>query len=92
MKPGRDLDALIAEKVMGSENNCPHYSTDITAAWEVVEKFHKIDVSHTFDGWFCSIDTSDEYGQNGTWSHAQGQSAPHAICLAALNVVGEEEG
>lgn len=56
MKPGRELDALIAEKVMrwnrehdecglppgvyGSDNiqPFPHYSTDISAAWEVVEK------------------------------------------------------
>jgi hypothetical protein len=49
MKPGRELDALIAEKVMGLFTNgepdfgytyetIPPYSTDIAAAWEVVEK------------------------------------------------------
>lgn len=60
MKPGRELDALVAEKVMGwtgvgpdvdaeiygwpSGHNkelgvywVPHYSTDISAAYEVVE-------------------------------------------------------
>jgi hypothetical protein len=56
MKPGRELDALIAEKVMGKKlpisvgwwtcdklpegsiEICPFYSTDIAAAWQVVEK------------------------------------------------------
>ena len=63
MKAGRELDALIAEKVMGDrlikrgkwrgywdcgrgmhysdEDGGPlHYSTDIAAAWRVVEKLH----------------------------------------------------
>ena len=54
MKVGRELDALIAEKVMGelgklrqSEHNLmlphdvllPYYSTQIADAWLVVEKF-----------------------------------------------------
>lgn len=62
MKAGRELDALIAEKVMGlhswvrrneddpgcsicgkGENtghrSYPYYSTDIAAAWEVLDKF-----------------------------------------------------
>lgn len=44
MLPGRELDALIAEKVMGIPSRdvyldpVKHYSTDISAAWEVVEK------------------------------------------------------
>jgi hypothetical protein len=64
MKAGRELDALIAERVMGWHNNrdnpnesgmwgimdyradgspvlaadFPEYSTDMAAAWEVVEK------------------------------------------------------
>src|SRR5437763_10661229 len=59
VKPGRELDALVAERVMGwaVERNTvdsepivmfskpgeyygpvPPYSTDIAAAWEVVEK------------------------------------------------------
>jgi hypothetical protein len=58
MKPGRELDALIAEKVMGQklhqsafhgflwfgEDGFPvkPYSTDIAASWEVVEKIKTI--------------------------------------------------
>jgi hypothetical protein len=63
LKPSRELDALIAEKVMGWrpmqsfpfkqedwpafcdldgreiwQGDIPHFSTDIAAAWEVVEK------------------------------------------------------
>lgn len=55
MNPSRELDALIAEKVFGFEliddfwfkdetkitMRIPLYSTDIAAAWEVVEKIHK---------------------------------------------------
>jgi hypothetical protein len=62
MEPGRELDALVAEKVMGWKDERPQYdqcmvvnenvggmlgpirvfapSTDISAAWEVVEKMH----------------------------------------------------
>ena len=37
---GRELDRLIAEKVMGitRDGEIPAYSTDISAAWTVVEK------------------------------------------------------
>lgn len=65
MKAGRELDALVAEKVMGrnltlekelTEHemwlsqlmpeiiiHIPHYSTDIAAAWEVVEKVRTLE-------------------------------------------------
>jgi hypothetical protein len=60
MPAGRDMDALVAEKLMGwkyhpkwnvftspngLENDgstIPNYSTDIAAAWKVVEKMTKI--------------------------------------------------
>ena len=50
LEPGRDLDALVAEKVMGIDLTgerpdlpirgigCAPYSTSIAAAWKVVEK------------------------------------------------------
>lgn len=148
MKPGRDLDILIAEKVFtlkictctdeevdkwkregsrvyspfyptfepsrfGSHNNCnkcgdryfstswdgPNsYSTDIAAAWEVVEKFIK-------DGKHINIAYYQKLGPNidgppyeAHWTvtgiyawdleKAQAETAPHAICLAALKAVG----
>jgi len=143
LRPGRELDALVAERVMGctlwrrdealqtakdqkeyeaarrkDEFRCecpglPHhesnddgeswlkaYSTDIAAAWEVVD----------------AVKTND--GENGIYDYPRGESvelrylvaqkiwsvtmrvngggyvnadadtAPHAICLAALKVVG----
>lgn len=108
MKAGRELDALIAEKVMGWErlekilhppgpyemnawgNMIPHYSTDIDAAWEVVEKMHSMrlqtsiittekGVSVTIDEFYCH--SPDE---------TIAETAPHAICLAALKALGEE--
>lgn len=118
MKPGKELDALIAEKVMGLEvvrtewkrksgasgvyytigepswddyagdmqlgNAVPLYSEDISAAWEVVEK---LDLLNGY--------TLGRYGFNGRWSVIDdsecavvfGESAPHAICLAALKAI-----
>lgn len=41
MKPGKELDLLIAEKVMGIDKNLKDllpYSTNITAAWDVINK------------------------------------------------------
>lgn len=126
MKPGRELDVLIAEKIMGDvrgvedyreyerlsglvkpgvlcENSLkatvlsvkyagpygygvgnffPRYSTDIAAAWEVVEKFKNcgtritLYISNT-DSYEAEIDCSGV-------SSAFGESIPHAICLVAL--------
>ncbi len=106
MNPGRELDALIAEKVMGLEpwpeqdprwkykafkapivpygvepKPCapPEYSTSIEAAWEVVEHidlFFKLNKVHaTYRSAF------------GNLSGSIGETAPHAICLAALKTV-----
>lgn len=123
LKPGRELDALVAEKVMGQrtiwfgregdkslmlartielneelrergemmfgypgEGDVPHYSTDIEAAWEVVETLKLLGIEVKFVGswadkpWYCRLrDDAFEFGD----------TAPHAICLAALKAVGE---
>lgn len=118
LPPGRELDALIAEKVMGwnkftshpegwtdvgegpwfiipGEIKCeavrsdeiPAYSTDIAAAWEVVEKMR-------VDGFNFQIHNVNEqvnwvalFWKKGTVGDpylAVEVFAPHAICLAAL--------
>lgn len=113
MKPGRELDVLVAEKVMGladarvegtlgavydftgaqgmPRKHVPCYSTEIAAAWEVVEKLamkgRKVEVvayqskigSDIQANFRVTIGTIEEYGP-----------APHAICLAALKAVGVE--
>jgi hypothetical protein len=111
MKPGRELDAFVAEKVMGwkkqefvpgvSHEHRWHdqngqlqisihpYSTDIAAAWEVVEKFIK-------DGWEVVLNVSIREAKITLWNDAGmairegkafGSSITHAICLAALKTV-----
>lgn len=67
----------------------PNYSTDIAAAWEVVEKlqarFLRVDVSAiNSDGFTVKIWVS-EYADH---IYAMGDTAPLAICLAALKSVG----
>jgi len=144
MNAGRELDALIAEKVMrwkleptscrddcnnawlsprdsgafemaGCECSLPRFSTDIGCAWEVVEKL-KIIKNQRYDDedgdvpeaaisalilmndgkWMARFDSTcslDEgYYERSCYledcKFAIGETAPHAICLAALKAVG----
>lgn len=115
---GRELDALIAEKVMGRDDNkgvcaprrgtlddtygrvlpdgyrerTPHYSTDIAAAWQVVEKMMR-------DGWAWKAygATTGVTGigftkcPSGVPSvYYKGDALAHAICRAALAALSEE--
>ena len=124
LEAGPDLDALIAEKVMGlvidhdfrDDNSpvvrvvsadvtfiepCPGYSTNIAAAWEVVEKLKSLDweieVSVTCklpDGdsetYYCGLQQGDD---NAPWSkdyrylQTWAPMAPLAICRAALKAI-----
>lgn len=128
MKPGRELDALIAQHVMGwigvnAENGTgypptanlnpyqegldfqayerarnsydfiPEYSTDISAAWEVVEKLkvlteHNGKLFSSRDPWlsFARILSSYDSSFGETLWHMN----PKEICLAALKAVGEK--
>ena len=120
MDAGRELDALVAEKVMGCDpvkgmyyctdpnhpNKCgegiAHYSTDISAAWEVVEKLQNDGIAfgmwwdaHELDKRF-RVESYPGCGEN-TWAYRghnkhkpfeiECDTAPHAICLAALKTV-----
>jgi hypothetical protein len=115
MEAGRELDALVAEKVMGikayrvnqdmevftnrrqfldkgdywytpskdATHALPYYSTDIAAAWLVVEKMRGPDFRLNKDGdWVCC------FGGTITFC-GEGDTAPLAICLAALKAVSE---
>ncbi len=109
MPAGREMDALIAEKVMmfpmaaiphaltkdkrvidkGDHAwlECKCYSTDIAAAWEVVEKLMPSceqgnpEINRGFDGkkpaWHVYFDGGDR-------GHAIGETISLAICRAAL--------
>lgn len=113
MEAGRELDALIAEKVMGwkllavsgSEHGfiregvalrkpIPRFSTDIAAAWQVVECmrerhdcgliFKVFPVGFRFD--YSAVFQARD---NKQWS-SNASTAPLAICLSALGEAGDE--
>lgn len=77
--------------VNGLPSECPDYSTDISAAWQVVEKFY----SMTFDRWSngkefrCYLVTARD-GKNCD-GMAVADTAPLAICRAALLAVMEDD-
>jgi hypothetical protein len=56
-------------------------STDIAAAWEVVQRFPCIKIVKNEFGYAADID--------GRFIETSG-TAPHAICLAALRACGHE--
>jgi hypothetical protein len=145
MKPGGELDALVAEKVMGwsqiplteskdenvrqfislkeflseegwqiwrrpdtgrewvvwHENSPARFSTNIAAAWEVVEKMHESPThriclygkeggSHSMVCSFSWKDGGSDFGCQINLLEARASTAPHAICLAALKAVGAD--
>lgn len=156
MKPGPELDALIAEKVMGwmwcrinteaypasfvvqepyrgrrflvarehvtddstsgyaratgaepvvptEAHVVPHYSTDIKEAWRVVRRiadsgtntkrdfvlhFHPANEVDEEEGWQAEfVESCNDAMGSGC---AEGDTAPHAICLAALRAMNVE--
>jgi hypothetical protein len=125
MKPGQDLDILVAEKVMGRSDLCKckgnvplvpssifqrepicarcnkllpdHYSTDIAAAWQLIEKMPLLarmsilspgaTVSPgQYNGSEYMVRVYVDSAKSPITSFAA--TAPHAICLAALKAVG----
>lgn len=124
LKPGRELDALVAEKVMGwddsgdgewrNEFDRPiesirlwRPSTDISAAWEVVEKMNELDFSITTHSLgkivtvygpetnHEKIDKAKKAGLHSklieTCAMTYGESVPEAVCKAALLVMIDKE-
>lgn len=95
MRAGRELDALIAERVMGKKvdqsSPCledgsliPRYSTHIADAWLVVERFENVEVEKFYHAYTAAV-----HIENRAYS-IQEETAPLAICLAALKAVGNE--
>jgi len=112
IEAGRELDALVAEKVMGwkpsmfsnypwqlvppdgdgsAVRQVPNYSTDIAAAWLVVERMCEFPsyVSLGFGKWLqFRVDIATGAGREVMNSRAFAKTAPLAICNAALAAVG----
>lgn len=88
MNPGPDLDALVAEHVMRA-GRMMHYSTSISAAWEVVEKL-------TNEGWMFDSHSRNreqiyfhvEFSFVNEYASAFKASMPESICIAALKAKG----
>lgn len=61
----------------------PHYSTDIAAAWTIIEYFYKA-------GWGAGAEMDGHTGCRASVGQftSEADTAPHAICLAALKAVG----
>ncbi len=102
MKPGRELDALISKNIFGAyipENadlqyleTClalPHYSTDIAAAWSVVENMrHKGYRTEIVFG--TQADAYVTFVIGVVRYRADTASVSNSICLAALKCMGIE--
>lgn len=108
----RELDAIVAEKVMGIGNTflsrcndpgetaylddqglyrlVPHYSTDIAAAWGVVERMRdddwRVDLWVDEDGWWVRFTRFLQVG------YECADTAPEAICRAALKAMEADNG
>ena len=99
MNAGRELDALVAEKVMGwkdpspvfglmedvegNANFPPDYSTSIAAAWRVVEKWQG-DITVDRRNEHFKVTFYKPSYEYEVWA----ETLPLAICLAALKAVG----
>jgi hypothetical protein len=67
----------------------PNYSTDIKDAWLVVDKMDMSEIIKTSETKFtCYTYVESKYGVEGFEGKAE--TAPMAICLAALDSVKEE--
>ena len=90
LEAGPELDALVAVEVMEVRAFPPNYSTDIGAAWQVVEKLRAGKFVWIKDcggfGWRVEILSSSETDIQIDFS-VVADTAPLAICLAALKVM-----
>ena len=112
----RERDALVAREVLGytdywpegaamNMERVPYYTTDIAAAWEVVEKMRErgllVEVGNRAQsvgvgkGWYAfavspDYEACDECGAPYDPDYSVGATAPEAICIAALRACGVE--
>lgn len=113
MEAGRELDALVAQHVMGckvlgseltgffcgcspethrdKDGFLPRFSTDIAAAWEIVEKVKATSSrGYVLDflrgEWTVGLRACGDAGEPELYDHCAGcaEEAPLAICKAAL--------
>jgi hypothetical protein len=91
----RERDALVWEKVIGGKLpsppylsvHFPHYSTDISAAWGVVEVMKPTHALELRVGSMCESARFTKH-KSGKEFIAQCKTASESICKAALKAVG----
>jgi len=86
--PDKDGDCPMQLMLADGEwSTIPKYTTDISAAWEVMEKMRKsgclVSVHNVFGGYRSTVVPHEH---DAFWGDAP--TAPEAICLAALRAVG----
>jgi hypothetical protein len=82
---------LMVTKGYGCYSHCPSFSTNIADAWQVVEKLYKDKGLRMFVGLdFPPLYMARLKDDKGDWiGHGtEAETAPLAICLAALKAVG----
>lgn len=73
-------------------NPLPCYSTDIAAAWALVEQVRgEWDLKSRASGWRACLAVPVGPSAN-KYVEADGETAPHAICLAAMGAMDEDGG
>jgi len=101
LQAGRELDALVVTEIMGYEgcvlahgdSTFPPYSTDIAAAWLVVEKLSALKLRAQIEdsdgkSWTCTF--HKWIGAPFCWDDVGSSiadTAPLAICRAALRAM-----
>ncbi len=117
MEAGRELDALIYEKIFGKRRPqegekwdgmthffnymhgdwrawdgtpIPHFSTDIAAAWQVVEKLQTMkNVGLLIKAYPLEYGGRFVASVPGTQIQGEGETMPLAVCRVALKIVEE---
>ena len=102
----QEIEFLVALRVMGKKWDLftPHYAFDIAAAWQVVEKAHEItratitihlfgtrDRVKNMPKYMCKFYAGNiSYDNPDLELRAYAETAPLAICRAALKAVKEK--
>ena len=101
---GRELDVAVAQAIWEWKLNpklvgLPFYSSDISAAWMVVEKMMKLGYRYVLRGNFegnglhwCGFDQQEWADLNPLWQCKPCDSLPVAICRAALLAMEDSDG
>lgn len=81
---GTGIPPHLKEPYLGQHDRYENYSTDIAAAWDVVNMFDSFELKGNFYGVKATL---SDY-KNDKFAEVTALSGPMAICLAALKAKG----